>query len=383
VNVPESAIEVARDIVAAKRHLLVSSFDLMILDVQLPENSQSNPTRDGGIKLLDELFSRDIYQVPREVVGLTAFDEAIADSSASFNEQLWTVIKYDISSDHWEEQLQRKVQYIRLAERSQSTPTEYRSLLGIVTALHKPELEAILDLPWNWKVVERANDPATYFEGSVYAAGSQHQVYAVAAPRMGMTASSIATMKLIEAFRPRFVGMGGILAGIRNQCEIGDVIAVDPSWDYGSGKRIATSSGSIFKPSPHQISIDPFLRSKLIQMAQDTQVADEIRRSWKRGYGGSVLRIHVGPVASGAAVSADASLLEEVQSQHRKLLGLEMESYGVLAAAAECTMPQPKAFCLKSVCDFGDNQKNDDGQLYAAYTSAQAIKIFVDRYLAK
>lgn len=380
-DIDENSIEIARDVVSAKRALLEASFDLMILDISLPENLQSKPIKDGGIRLLDEIFERDIYRAPREIVGLTAFEDVLESVGARFSEQLWSVIKYDISTDQWEEQLHRKVKYIQLAERNDHSKTEYGSMLGIVTALHFPELSAVLDLPWNWEKIERPNDPASYYMGRISAQGEDHSIVAVAAPRMGMTASAIATMKLIEAFRPRYIGMTGILAGLRGQSSIGDVIAADPSWDYGNGKLVSAGGNPAFKPAPHQIALDSFLRTKLMNMAQDGQVADEIRRSWTGTTIDSILRIHVGPVASGAAVLASTSALESIQTQHRKVVGIEMETYGVFAAAAECTAPQPKAFSLKSVCDFGDEQKNDDGQLYAAYTSARALRVFVERYL--
>jgi nucleoside phosphorylase len=67
--------------------------------------------------------------------------------------------------------------------------------------------------------------------------------------------------------------------------------------------------------------------------------------------------------------------------QHRKLVGIEMETYGVFAAGRECTLPQPKVFALKSVCDFGDEEKNDSWQHYAAFTSAQALRVFVEKFL--
>jgi nucleoside phosphorylase len=36
---------------------------------------------------------------------------------------------------------------------------------------------------------------------------------------------------MIEASRPELLVMTGIAAGVRNSCEIGDVIVADPSWD--------------------------------------------------------------------------------------------------------------------------------------------------------
>ena len=95
----------------------------------------------------------------------------------------------------------------------------------------------------------------------------------------------------------------------------------------------------------------------------------------------NVLRMRIGPIASGAAVLADPEVASSVIDQHRKLLGIEMESYGVMLAAQESSLPVPKAFSLKSVSDFGEPDKNDDHHQYACYTSATALKIFVERFL--
>jgi nucleoside phosphorylase/CheY-like chemotaxis protein len=381
VGITSDDIEIARDIVSAKRLLKIKSFGLMILDVSLPEDPQSDPVRDAGLKLLDELFEREVYQAPREVVGLTAFDDILANAGARFGEHLWTILRYETSSDAWIEQIQRKIRYIRLAERSQSAQADFGSFLGVITALHTPELTAVLELPWHWEAIERPDDPAAYFKGWFSKGDERRNVYAVAAPRMGMTASAIATTKLIQAFRPRYVAMVGILAGFRGQARIGDIIIADPSWDYGSGKQVSNGAETTFRPAPHQISLDSFLRSKLTQLAQDNRVADEIRTSWSRSGTTDVLKMHVGPVASGAAVLADSGALVGIQAQHRKVIGVEMECYGLFAAAAESTIPQPKAFAIKSVCDFGDEHKDDNGQNYASFTSAQALKAFSERYL--
>jgi nucleoside phosphorylase len=58
-----------------------------------------------------------------------------------------------------------------------------------------------------------------------------------------------------------------------------------------------------------------------------------------------------------------------------------MEAYAVFAASDEAPLPQPKAFVLKGVCDFADDEKNDSLQSYAAYTSASALRALVETYL--
>ena len=57
-----------------------------------------------------------------------------------------------------------------------------------------------------------------------------------------------------------------------------------------------------------------------------------------------------------------------------------MEAYGVFAAADEAPLPIPQAFALKSIVDFADKRKADLQQAYAAYTSANALKHFVENY---
>lgn len=91
--------------------------------------------------------------------------------------------------------------------------------------------------------------------------------------------------------------------------------------------------------------------------------------------------MYIGPVASGAAVLGDSEMAESIVRQQRKLIGIEMESYGVFAAADESPLPQPKAFSIKSVSDFADSGKGDSYQKYAAYTSSAALRVFVERFL--
>jgi nucleoside phosphorylase len=65
---------------------------------------------------------------------------------------------------------------------------------------------------------------------------------------------------------------------------------------------------------------------------------------------------------------------------HRELIGVEMEIYGLYAAANNSSNPRPKVFALKSVCDFADSEKDDKAHKYAAYTSARVLEALMERY---
>jgi nucleoside phosphorylase/CheY-like chemotaxis protein len=373
-------IDVARDAQGAKQLLRVNPYDLLILDISLPPTSDKDPVADGGLLLLDEIIEREIYINPREVIGLTAYADVEARASEKFEGDLWRVLHYDITSNDWVEQLQRKMRHILAAKKAGNSVPSYETDLCIITALQKPELSAVLNIPWGWAELPIESDATQYHRCQVASKDKTLTVTAASASRMGMPAAAVLAMKMITTFRPRYLVMVGITAGIRGQVELGDIIAADPSWDYGNGKRTLADSKPAFYAAPHQINLESFLRSKLQKLSQNTAALSAIRSEW-RTKSPPLLSLHLGPLASGAAVLEDPGITEDIRGQHRKVLGVEMEAYAVFAAAQEASLPQPSVFVLKSVCDFADTDKNDNYQDYAAYTSASALRVFVESYI--
>jgi nucleoside phosphorylase/CheY-like chemotaxis protein len=381
-GVDEQHLESVDNIMSAKRLLRTQRYALLVLDIAVPELAGGAVSPLAGLALLDEIRERDdAYQMPGYIVGITAYRDLIGDAAQRFAEDLWAVFEFDPAATEWKERLRRIVGHIGRLE-SDAALVDYESDLCIVTALYDPELTAVLALPWNWKDVEGLEDPTIYKLGIYMNAGRQHSVAAAHAPRMGMPAAAALTAKMITRFKPRYVAMVGITAGVSGECQVGDIIAADPGWDWGSGKRYIDEAGAAtFSPAPHQIGLSARVRSRLVKLSQDQARLDDIQRGWSGKTPGSQLRLRVGPVASGAAVLQDPAYTGFVQQQHRKVIGIEMETYGVYAAAAETRTPEPQVFSLKSVCDFADERKNDDYQSYAAYTSAQALRIFVEEML--
>ncbi len=162
---------------------------------------------------------------------------------------------------------------------------------------------------------------------------------------------------------------------------MGDVIAADPVWDWGSGKRYVEGGSPVFAAAPHQIGLHSYVRGKLSAMSQDSAAFHAIREAWRGPKPKTVLSMRLGPIASGASVLADGDITETIKQQHRKVIGVEMELYGMMGAIDEAPLPTPKAICLKSICDFADEEKNDEFQAYSAYTSASALRLFAERYL--
>lgn len=374
-------IEDARDANAAKRLMRSKRYDLLVLDLSIPARPDELPSPASGIGLMREVIDRDLYFTPKQVVGLTANEEALAAAKPRFDDDVIQVVLYDARSTIWSDRLSRLAMRALAHARGAPDAPSHGVDLAVVCALAAPELAAVLALPWGWAAADAPGDPTTYHRGRFTRNGQAREVVAAAAPRMGMQASGALAMKMAITFRPRYLAMVGILAGVRGECELGDVLVADPSWDYGSGKRSARDGSPAFASAPHQIGLDPFLRGRLSRMAQEAEVLDRIRRGWRGEPRDRLLGMRLGPVASGAAVLEDADQVAQIKVQHRKILGIEMETYSVYVVGEEAPEPQPRCFSLKSVCDFADPTKDDGHQAYAAYTSAEALRVFCEFYL--
>ncbi|HRI71046.1 MAG TPA: hypothetical protein PK156_42735, partial [Polyangium sp.] len=253
--------------------------------------------------------------------------------------------------------------------------------IAIICALHVPELEhARWVVDDDWAKFRKDGDP-TMYEQTIFTtkAGNQLRVVAAAASQMGMPASAVLATKMIFHFRPKLVAMVGIAAGVEGDGrDFGDILVPDCTLDYGAGKIIQKEGALDFQPDPKPLRIDPQLQ-KLLEDWQHSRHHElfAIKRRFRSDKPNTDLKMHVGTLASGAAVVAAANRVEQVREHWRKLIGIEMEAYGVHLACHEAVGTRPMFLCMKSVCDFANGKKNDDWQQYAAHTSAQLCYQFL------
>jgi nucleoside phosphorylase len=260
--------------------------------------------------------------------------------------------------------------------------------IGIICALEHPEFSAVVDALGgmaSWREVSNPTYSHVYRACTMNTvAGTALKVVGTTATSMGLTAASIVTTQLIMQFRPRIVAMIGIAAGTRDgQKQFGDVLVADPSVDYNSGKVVLANGIRDFLPDPYPIGLNPRLRSVLQRYrGADQAVFQQIRGGWKGDLPGSSNRLYVGPLGAADQVIDDESRVLEIQRNWRKLIGVEMETYGVYRACYEAPEPKPRFVSFKAVCDFAA-AKSDSWQSYAAYVAAEfAIRFFKSEWTA-
>jgi nucleoside phosphorylase/CheY-like chemotaxis protein len=377
-----SQIDLAGNGISAKKLLRDTFYHLVVLDIALPTREHEEPDRRGGIALFNEVTARELYKQPRHFIGLTAYEEIFDEALSQLGAEAWSVILYDRTSSEWLQQLQIKARHIVASQLAEEQGQHFLSDIGVVTALGDPELDAVLALDWSWKEEADSSDATKYHLGLTSYNGASRKIVAAKAPGMGMAQAAILATKMLLHYRPRCVVMCGICAGVKSSdVNLGDVLVANPSWDYGSGKRLVKAGVRTFEPAPQPFVLSTRIRGLVESLQDRSDLLHSLRGSFQGQKPDSTLRILIGPVASGAAVLADEKIIESLKSQqNRKLLGIDMESYGVMAAGSEVSAPRPEALIIKGVSDFADSAKNDAYRHYAAYTSASILRLLVEDF---
>lgn len=347
----------------ALREMSDVKFDILFLDMQLPSALGESIEEDGGVSLLEIVGLHPSVNKPTHIVAITSHISSYEKHKTFFYEKGWVILCTELSKE-----IIKKIIVERLTRKS----ADFASVdIVIITALEHIELQSVLEHSANWKIMMFPNDPSIYHIGEVTLhSGIKKNILAASTPRMGLVSSSALTTKIQLKFSPDYIFMVGICAGVEDKTNLGDIIVADPVWDWGSGKSTKVDGVSSHLPSPHQISLDTKLRSKLMRLSVERKYLDELYSNCSLAKKPEhELQLIVGPMASGASVIEDVDVVKKIKSTNRDVIAVEMEAYGVMASVTIAAELPAKVIVIKSVCDFANLNKNNDWQKYAAYTS--------------
>lgn len=248
--------------------------------------------------------------------------------------------------------------------------------LAIITAVAEPELEQVLKaFGPDWR--REGKEGVVYHICSYTFNGIPVTIAAASQNDMGMVPAAILATKTLRAWSPQIVAMTGVCAGVKGKVNLGDIVVGSQVFDYGSGKVV---KGKLVPDYQYATVIDhatSFVRAA----AGNKKLLKGIKDKWptESGRPDTELRAAVGPMGCGAAVVADDNLIDGVKQNKRSLIAIDMESYGIMRAAA-AAHPPPIGLVVKGVQDFADSSKNDQYREYAAFVSAQFLRSFLDEY---
>ena len=232
--------------------------------------------------------------------------------------------------------------------------------LLIVTALTE-ELEALLAHFPEHEAVHSPVSNQTYYLGSLKTEeeGVFHSWALTCLYQMGNADAAIVTANAIHDLQPQFVFMFGIAASVKGRANLGDIIVPTHIFYYEQAKIRAGET----EIRPQSYQVDSLLHSRLANFAISYKV-------------GKSHQVVFGPFAAGEKVISDRSTIEDLLGYEPKLLGIEMESYGVAKAAAK-SLAQPRFIAIRGVSDHADESKNDEWREKALSNAASFLLSFL------
>jgi nucleoside phosphorylase len=187
----------------------------------------------------------------------------------------------------------------------------------------------------------------TVYEQGIFAGDGFAWDVVIAQVGAGITKAAIAAERAISNFKPDVLLFVGIAGGLKDDVEIGDVVAATKVYGYESGK--VTSEGFLTRPDAGQSAFALVERAK----------AEARKGDWlKRGEIAGEPKVVVGSIAAGDKVLADtdSEIFKLLRSAYNDAIAVEMEGYGFLSAVF--AYPEIKAIVIRGISDMVEG-KND------------------------
>lgn len=367
-------ILVAMTAVEARLILSRQRIDLMLIDVLLPARRGATPLGETSIELLREIIDDGTSYAPQYIVGITASANARRDHESEFRQLTLQVIYVSPELTEWREFIGNLFRFI---SRANSTEVAFDLDICVLNALRHPELEAIHNTwPVQLSAEQLLNRSVLYQSGTVTVNGVAKRIVCAHPSQMGPIASTHAAETILREFRPRVLIMTGICGGFSEHVSIGDVVVADKSWDWQAGKW--TAEGTLLT------ALDQKEASS--ELVAYSQMAAPALNSFYNDFSGerppTPPKLVVGPMVTGSSVVASRDIQHVFRQQHRKMVAVDMECYGLYYASAMSSSVHTKVICIKAVSDLADRVKSDNFHSYCAEISARFGLEVLQRYFA-
>jgi nucleoside phosphorylase len=404
----------------AKKYILDNDIDLLMLDFALSEDeakvSKDNKdvTLTTGYSLLDELTNTNnklLKRLPIIAFTFLPLEQLNKEQGARC---IGTLNKVSRSKQDLTTELIRDMKnntnsiiYSILYHGNIYKETKTSQYdLAILCALEE-EFDEILKLPNKWKNLgtddnnvdvngwKLIKEKGENYLTTIFEDKNKNEIKVVAKcmKDMGMVESATFTTRIINIFKPQYFVMTGIAAGIEDDgIKLGDILIPNIIWNWQSGK-FTTMEDLVFDETKNtykkeiqtyfhedmrQKTLDPELSEIVNELKRDDTFFKKMVMDFDDNNVNKIPNIITEKMVSGSAVVANNKIINDIKK--RKLVGLDMEAYGVFYAAEKAKLySNTKAIVIKSICDFANEEKDDSYHHFASHASARTMyKLFTE-----
>lgn len=362
----KSNLEHTTNTIEARKKLRSEFFDIVIVDLNIKPDAISPAAIDDGLSFIDLVFNDRKCILPKEFFFLTEFDEqdnnGLKQRVAERYSKLWFFRK---DYNEWMLYFSSRMKFYQ-----EFNDRNYFDVI-LITALEeefiglKSQLTAI-----QWSKVERKNHISRVI-GYYKKDNKQIRCLLISPFAKGMSSLSAVASKVFEIHKPKAAFLLGLCAGTNpEKQEFGDTLVPSFIWDYHSGKIV---DGGVFLNAPYQTKASDNIYDLIVNEFHDD--SNRFKSFVKNNFNQLNLKnnwtISIGPTVSGGTVIADQEMVKHINSQHKDIIGIDMEGYGFYEALR--FHPEVSGCMIKSISDFGDQQKNDNYRELALATTSKVL----------
>jgi nucleoside phosphorylase len=246
---------------------------------------------------------------------------------------------------------------------------------AVLTALYRDEMEAFKEALSHAIVPGERNLLSGSFKHKQLDDDYTGKLILTWQDEMGMVDAAAFTAKIITQHSPKFMILAGVCGGLSEEVKLYDVIIPKNIFDYISGKLVKGE----FLPQPLQAPLNTELiqyiesESKMIKQNMLKIAPRILQPILEDGF-----KIHFKDYACGPwVIKTEGTLKTLSQTISNKIVGLEMESLGVIRAANIFAKYRNNGLVVKSVMDFTDENKTDGFKGQIKTTAAEISYICV------
>lgn len=376
-NIPDTNISEASSINDARKIMIEEVFDLVLLDLVMPNYTGEEPNKDDAPKFIDEIYSNPSIKIPNQIIGLTAYVDEFESMKLRFDDKVWHLFHYDIGNNDWRNKIKQKVFHLISNKKLMYDNIINRNKydVGIICALEEEFCQLISAFTEKWETKSIPGFPLRYQSCTITTAyGESIRVCAVCVGKPGMVPTSIIASSMVDVFHVSKLFMTGFAAGIKyDNIKLGDIVIAKSIQDYSAGKLIVDQEDGNYKLL-HELNIvnaSEHLLGIAGSLAHNQDIMCDIYKSLNKINllkDNNIVAAHISPTVCGPFVIASDQAMDNIKSfADRKLQALDMEGFGLYMVGHF-----KKCDCLwiKGISDFADTHKGDSYHKQCAFGSA-------------
>ena len=379
----EISIEVAYSLVAGRTKMQEKAYDLLILDMVMPEHDREEASHTAGAEYLKEIYENQSIKVPVQIIGLTEYEEEFTQQQKDFKDKLWYLLFYSRTETNWRKMLKSKILQLGQFKKAMKESIENKNKydVAIICALSKEYqqmIKAFSKLEWHDLSIEGL---PYCFKTAILSTSKFHdlRIIATCADKPGVCATSILSSVMYNVFHVDTLFMTGVTAGVENDdLRLDDIVIAESIHDYASGKIKEDTDGSIkLLKEMNQIAANHSLVAKASEFIANREYIGRINdnvHEMNLKEDRDNISFKIAKTVCGPYVMTSETIVRALKEDERKLQALDMEGFALYLTTHTL---DKKALWIKGVSDFADSKKGDKHHTTCAYASGRFLYEFL------